>query len=212
MTVPNNQQQAESTIHDAPSNESEQPEKKRFWKNISIADRCALFIALALLVVNICTLVHLRDESRLAQRAWVGLHKGLHEPVEQNRALECYLSFTNVGQTPAMNVTGRYTVLPEKKGFDIESYVRKHAGASSTDIPSRGPIIPGQVFVILANSREKVSQEEASQINSRNRIVYIFGEITYKDIFGERHESKYCYIVDPNNEKLAVYGQYNKMN
>jgi hypothetical protein len=43
-------------------------------------------------------------------------------------------------------------------------------------------------------------------------LMIIFGAVTYRDIFGETHETRFGYMVNPSNEleRIPSYPSYNK--
>jgi len=196
-----------TTVQEGMSDNKRESPRKR---SINL-DRCALFVAVAALAVNCLVFAHIKKDSRLQHRAWLGVEKALHKPITAGEKIECELHFTNTGNTPAINVSAVYTVLSGTKDFDVVSYVESHTGRFDRGIPSRGPVPPNATVLVKALYGEAITEDTAAKVKNGKLVFYVFGDITYDDIFGERHQTRYCFIVDPATAGLRTYKEYNSM-
>ena len=203
------QQNVATTVEEGINDDKQEPTRK---PSIYF-DRCVLLVAVAALVVNFFVFLHIKKDSRLQHRAWMGLEKGLHQPIAAGAKIECRLRFTNTGKTPAIIVSAVYTVKAVSKNeiFDVVSYVNSHTGRVNYGIPSRGAIPPNATILIKALSEKEITEDAAAQVKNGKLVVYVFGDITYDDIFGERHQTRYCLIVEPATPDLRAYKEYNSM-
>lgn len=119
---------------------------------------------------------------RLQQRPWLVVYRARMQPPTPNKPFELYWVLENSGLSPALGVEVRSRVLmgrvPKTEDFD------------------RTP--SGPVFVLLPRisfeHTPKVLPMSAEQVRifQEGAIVYLFGKISYKDMFGEPHRTQFC--------------------
>lgn len=94
----------------------------------------------------------------------------------------------NTGLTPARNVAHRARAaimpFPLPSGFDFPL---------PDGAPSSGTLGSHQEFVVGATVESLVPDSEVESIKSgRDRCLYVWGTVTYEDIFGAKHFTNFC--------------------
>lgn len=158
----------------------------------------------------------MREASHLDSRAWVGISAASHQPVTIGRKIEFEFRFTNTGKTPALNVTAFHAVCHAAFGANIETFAAECERTGWQNIVSQRPIAPNAVAPISFDSMKlEVSEPLLEEIKSGKVIVYALGKLIYDDIFGRKHKTWYCFIIDPSKAHLVdhmhAYKEYNGM-
>lgn len=135
----------------------------------------------------------IQEQMRLDQRAWVGPRTFviLNPPLEANKPIEIGLEYSNLGKTPALNVSGfaqpgLYVSTTQlnfsKWGQPLEGERGAQFPGFSSHIVREFPAIPDPVFVDFLKEKS---------------FLYIYGNIEYDDIFGFHHWTHFClrYLV-----------------
>lgn len=144
-----------------------------------------------------------RDAFRKQLRAYLSLQLQSHIPenVERNFRHEVQLSVKNVGHTPAHGivVSGRLRVLqyPPTPQTDFSF----SAGAYET----RGHLVPQDSCYVRLWLEGFLSADENVAIRTRSGLaLYVFGKVTYKDIFDDSWYTNFCYVIqwDSNSQVL----------
>lgn len=137
-----------------------------------------------------------------AQRAWVGAIP----PVGVETAepgLTVTVGLKNFGQSPALHVAHNLHLRtqPCDQPFIPDAPPAKEPG-------SRGVLQPGQALaaVIVADPR---FIEQMPDIKLGSTSLYVFGEVTYGDIFGEHRETRFAYVLRPDLSAWEVLDAYN---
>jgi len=101
---------------------------------------------------------------------------------------EAQVQMSNVGQTPATRVRTNLIMdlSPEKERTEI--------GWPETEPYFETIVGNGRPFFLLA--RRLITAEEYTCIKQESLFVYVYGRVTYKDVFGAAHETKVCYVLD----------------
>jgi hypothetical protein len=157
-------------------------------------------------------LTHIEQASHLEQRAWVGLSRSTHKPIEPNEPIQGEFRFSNTGKTPATIISAGRTVCLRPPGFNIESIADiKETKEWMEDARSQGPLSPNAFIVLDFATSKKVDAPLKEQLEKGEICVYVIGRILYRDIFDRKHETRFCRIVDPKTERMIIAYQYNYM-
>lgn len=143
---------------------------------------------------------------RLDQRAWIGL-KGIRDlRIEVGKPPSGTLVFVNTGKTPALEAA-------------VSSYVeyvppgatpRPEAPGDSIDEVSLTVIHPNQEsWSVLRGSYLTWTDEMSDAVALRTGNLYVRARITYVDIFGVRHETRYCGVVARDLGSVGACGTGN---
>jgi hypothetical protein len=103
--------------------------------------------------------------------------------LRENHALETMIYLKNFGQTPA---------------YDVKSWVDMRVGnPNNPPFAQRLPfeqitmIGPGSKFII-GPDRISISAEVPNQIKNGTKVIFVWGETSYRDAFGHRWVYRYC--------------------
>lgn len=113
----------------------------------------------------------------------------------------------NTGNTPAHKVSYRANaaILPVQLPRDFEFPLTQDSIGGSV-------IGPNQFTELQAVVDEFVLDSQVSDIKyGKDRVLHIWGVVTYKDIFGEYRETRFCQAltwIGKGNDEI-VYGYYN---
>lgn len=136
------------------------------------------------------------DNSRLDQRAWVGV-KELHltEALTANKHIEFVVEVQNMGKTPGLNVTTR-TQFSMDPPIDLKSIDLLGVDLGNRVVPPGTESYPS--IVVFPGDRV-LTEEEVAVLKKRKTPLYLFGLITYEDIFGEFHRTRFCGVYRHND-------------
>ena len=80
-------------------------------------------------------------------------------------------------------------------------------------IPSVGVIPPNHTHSALVRFEGPVTRERVEGLKTRKLLLYLFGEVSYKDIFGKPHETQFCGIYNPATDtRFDICEQHNRAN
>jgi len=143
------------------------------------------------------------EQFQLDQRAWIGPEQIANE-LSTDKKTVTWIGFIlkNSGKTPALNVEYHcaintipvtYRVLPP-----TSSYTFHYLGESKkSPIGSRGVIQPNMTVTI--GPQNIPTAEEISAVRNGTKLEYMYGMVTYDDIFKQRRRTaKFCVYFDPD--------------
>jgi hypothetical protein len=149
-------------------------------------------------------------------RAYITL--GLGGVVPQNRdtgyRYEVRMTVQNVGNTPANNVAfNLYTdllLVPLPADFKIPAFDLAKAGGTTT-------VGPHQNWFATAVAPRIYSDDEENELKTGSKkLLYVFGTVTYEDVFGVTRYNKICQLIlwmaDGKTSSVRNYGTYNESN
>jgi hypothetical protein len=146
------------------------------------------------------------EAMRLQQRAWVFVTDIRAGDLLPGKPVSISMGFKNTGKTPARNVQIATQVDPLPRGHAPEPRLDKAY--------NRGIIPPeGSVFVNIGNGRshtQPLTQEELQAIASGDLVVWVYGTLTYDDVFEVRQATMFCYRLQPDGRTFAVAEIYNE--
>lgn len=129
----------------------------------------------------------MQRERILDQRAWVAPFEMITESEDSivTNSTVIFLKFRNTGKTPALNVSEVH-----------------HSSMNLNDIPTNKPVIPPATFLLAPDGVFWIKTERfpnqliAAIKNGWAQPMYVYGEITYDDIFGNHHWTEFCWGVE----------------
>ena len=120
------------------------------------------------------------DSFHLDQRAWLGATE-VATPTElhEGTILNPTISIVNSGKTPALNVVQRagYRIVKSGDLFDPAHEV------NACHPFRQGVIQPGARRMLSIGAFGAISRQRATELSSGEYRLYLFGEITYNDVF-----------------------------
>jgi hypothetical protein len=160
-----------------------------------VLESVAVVAALAVLVVYGLQLSVMQHQLRLDQRAWIGFVLPSNFPLD-GEVTPATLQVTNFGKTPARQVEGNIIATLMMKiqepSFDYSvghPHNRFYAGA----------VFPNSPFPVTINvQRYEGTPKIISPADLRKELetgqsyIVFYGEITYEDVFGKKHWTRFC--------------------
>lgn len=150
--------------------------------------------------------IHLtQDAMRLEQRAWVFVTETRVGELQAGKPLSVIIGFKNTGRTPARNVQIATCIDALPKGQVPEPNLEK--------TQSRGIIPPGgTLFVTIGTGRknaEGVTEKGLQTILAGELVVWVYGTVTYEDVFETRQATMFCYMLQPDGKTFGAADMYN---
>lgn len=156
------------------------------------------------------------DAFRLDTRPWVG-HSDIVLPREANGLAMNMIKMGNLpvfstklhnyGRSPAMSVELRLgSHITKSSDKFIATYGKRPATSSKSAIwpgafGTTGPAFP---------SVTPLTEEQVTLIKSGELIIYYYGEVSYKDIFGKRHVTTFCTYLSSRHGGMSDCHSYNE--
>jgi hypothetical protein len=140
--------------------------------------------------------------SRLEQRAWVGVVSIVPPDLRPKSDFFLSLQAVNSGHTPALNFRSLTVLHSLKKTEEFKPIYAPIQGTESNRViqPSEG--------VTLNTRTYELTQEQIDWIKNGNYILYVYGKMSYDDIFHQRHHTTFCKVV-LSNVLVEDCGTYN---
>ena len=153
------------------------------------------------------SVVQAREISRLDQRAWVAATvMTMTGKPEVDKSFTVDVLVRNSGKTFAKKVTIRTHIRAVPKGSEPDFKGENMTPASVALLPPSGE------YISATTSDQALSQGSIDQVKSGDTVVFVFGEITYDDIFGCPHWTKFCSVLKPVDWAYTVYKKENDAN
>lgn len=113
--------------------------------------------------------------------------------------------FKNVGQTPSFKtkITAAINLYP-KNFTNTPDY---------GDTPKESvelSISKDLTYKYTAESFRPFYEEEIRKVLAGELFFYLYGQVDYRDIFGDKHRTKFCFIL--NNPHIVGFNHYEKHN
>jgi hypothetical protein len=148
-----------------------------------------------------------KASTRLDQRAWVSAMEVVGTPTIGS-PLEIQVNIQNFGKTFAYELKTVGAVYEQKRGIlssfgslgsDQPPYDAEIEKVGGTGDGSRSLLPPtgsSSISLRVPLRKEPVDEEYLSRIKAGTIKIYVFGKLTYRDVFGEPHWLTYCYWLD----------------
>jgi hypothetical protein len=135
------------------------------------------------------------------QRAWIGVIVG-RGPITNQQPITMPIRLINTGKTPALRVHGPIVVNllreDEEPDFNYTSGHHPHYTVAGQDILTNLPqdlpfaVLPGHVEPSEPITQILVTEKIKKQIERGELYIVVHGEITYDDVFGVTHWTRFC--------------------
>ncbi|MEX1108438.1 MAG: hypothetical protein WEC00_05955 [Dongiaceae bacterium] len=175
----------------------------------SIAESARSATAMELAVQNtVDNAAAFKRLSKQQMRAYVSIVVGgaLYQESAKNLPFVAMPQMLNTGHTPAHRVAfvanARILPVPISDDFDFPLPGNKVGGAV---------LGPQQTFKITVPTTEFCNDTEVEHIKAGNRrALCVWGKITYEDVFGDEHFTKFCQIITWLGDGTTINGGYHK--
>jgi hypothetical protein len=161
------------------------------------------------------------EQNRLDQRAWVGPVQvedtrtkdaaGNAVFVTEGSASQFIVRIKNTGKTPAMNVLMQISDLisggnpPPEFSEKMAKYETEGIGPES-----RSVMQPQQETGFPTSGRIIYTHDLIEMVKSSKAKIWVYGKITYNDVFRRPHKTIFCMELSPDLERLSQCKEYNE--
>jgi hypothetical protein len=146
------------------------------------------------------------ETSRIDQRAWVGPTGNVSLNLKPNEQVKFRIFLTNRGKTPALHLhsdmTGKSILTKTPITFTYPPF-------APDALISESAVQPGEQFLMDSVGNPILEQSQIDAIKRGEVTLYIYGKLLYQDIFGEKHHTTFCYVIDRNLTDAKHCHQYN---
>lgn len=138
---------------------------------------------------------------RLDQRAWVGVTEYPQPELKAGRVAYT-VAIKNVGKTPALKILPNlsFDLVPEGKGFS-PTYEGERRSCSMLQ--------PGMTLAVPTAATLMLEEDQVEFLKSGRLTLYLYGKISYEDVFDRAYCSTFCVFYDRNME-IQSCNYYNK--
>lgn len=153
------------------------------------------------------------ETSRRDQRAWVGPIDIIH-PSHKDGSRTVFVKegdrptfgviVTNSGKTPALKVTPLQRMVVS---FTKEPLIIRYNQPRTK--PSIGVLQPNAKLLLETDKTEPFTKEIISRLESGQVTLYVFGIITYEDIFKRSHKTTFCMYMSSDLSSMKICETYN---
>lgn len=147
-----------------------------------------------------------RQASMLDQRAWVGIKHFRMKTFEVNKPVEVEIILTNSGKTFARKV-----VLVAHKAIgrrDVVVSFDEMDKVLATKPEKPNVLFPNLEVGITTHTSFDLNETQHTEIRNRTHIFYIFGHISYVDVFDRGHVTEFCGMYDVTERDLHLCDQH----
>jgi hypothetical protein len=118
-------------------------------------------------------------------RAYV--HVAEVKVIDDDNLITYYMEIRNFGQTPAHNVSLRY-------GIALKDYPLTAVLDLPKDLKSISAVVPPQVAIhVNFTPPQPLGPNRRNRLSQRTAAIYVFGTITYDDVFQKRRIAEFRY-------------------
>ncbi len=137
------------------------------------------------------TVETMKDTAQRQLRAYVGIESITINKFGDSDVPEVHIIFKNTGLTPAyINIKTTRTAILMRE-FPISGDFPDFPPINSSIQSSQSVIGAGGVVQSIAPTARPLSDAENSSVRDGTGAIYVFGEITYKDVFGISRFTKF---------------------
>jgi hypothetical protein len=209
--IPNPQEVTTSHAERVHENE-DNGQRNVLLKGVSKAEKFAIAFGIAAICMNFLILWYARSDVRLDERAWVGLSRATYKTIAPDQKIEAELEFMNSGKTPALDIMFCGELNWQGTDSNRETFMASLAKKEWLDPASKGALAPNAPMLISVRSKYLGEADIiAKGIKDGSCHVYLAGRLTYRDIFGQKHETWFCHTISPMTDRLTPDGPYNGM-
>jgi hypothetical protein len=139
-------------------------------------------------------------------RAWIGPTKMVLQEMRAAEPIRIVISIHNSGNTPALRVAVNYIAHASDIPLDIDQYA-EHPIEKSEGRPATFTLFPHATMNLVAatGSTDALGVES---VGNGKKLLYVFGTITYFDVFDAKHHTRFCGLYVPTMKNFGVCGSY----
>lgn len=151
-----------------------------------------------------------RENTRLEQRAWVAPTEAVQPTIKEGAYVHFSMWITNTGKTPARRCVSDigYKTLGPGEAFDPSKHVRY----KRVEDPGVIVLFPGTRFSVPVTGDVLLSEATVAALKAGGIVIHLYGRIAYDDVFGQRHTTTYCNVLETDLKNLKACATYNDAN
>jgi hypothetical protein len=148
------------------------------------------------------------ESSHNDQRAWIAIESMAVTLLEADKPLKTEVKIINTGKTIAVDVQSTGAVQTSLAPLDVDKFLE--AKKTPTDGP--GEVLFQNIDVTIpAETSTPLTSQQVEAIKTRQMLVYLCGDVHYKDIFKKPHTTQYCGIYVPATNKFEACHQHKQV-
>lgn len=154
----------------------------------------AVFVGATVVIYIILTCLTAKT-MRVDQRAWVGFSEIESYVLEDGKPFAITIPLKNTGKTPAIKASAGLAPTIDKTGNrpDGDTVLARWMGTPGVVL-----LLPGQnqemhTGLHLQSADGGLPEGTLDKLKSQEMTIWVFGKVTYADIFGFQHWTRYCY-------------------
>jgi hypothetical protein len=147
------------------------------------------------------------EQARLDQRAWVGFVGMGNFEVKSGVPLPVFsIQVKNNGKTPALQFASHVMIRTFQKNEQFQPLFTAPNTPASIDVLQPNM----EVLLNTATGNAIVTDIDIARLHAKEVTLYVFGLLTYTDVFKRLHQTTFCVYVDPLSLKsVLTCGTYN---
>lgn len=145
------------------------------------------------------------NQFRLEQRAWVGVLGVTNLKFSANEPASFSVMATNSGKTPALHVK---QIITGKSRPSNERFIFQYG--PPVGLESETVIQPGMQVMFNTAPGDPLPQLAIDDIKSGKTVMRLHGRIHYDDVFGQKHQTTFCFILKPDLATTQWCSDYNE--
>jgi hypothetical protein len=138
--------------------------------------------------------------ARLDLRAWVATVSARSPPPSSKEKLVIQVLIKNTGKTFARDVT-----ISQCMQLVPNENEPKFEREEGMNVVKGMLLMPNGDYTMTLDVKDQWSEEWIDSFKSGKWGICVFGIITYYDIFGIDHWTKFCYMLDPRNWLWSIH-------
>lgn len=186
--------------HNQEKKENPQDKALRITANATV--RMAIFTCL-LFATSVFTALILKDqrnEMRVDQRAWLSV-SDISTKWNGKSPDSFIVTVINKGKTPALKVSGR---IAKCDSLTTIEGVLDNADTKQ-EVKDYGMVAPGEEIYVFV----PISTDEIKRVRKGGEF-FISGKITYRDIYGDEHWTRFCRSPHSDFNSFTIRGEHNQ--
>ena len=183
------------------------PQKKNLFEWI------AIIISLCAFTVSLIALIKSVEGTKISNRPFVIIEPpkmySFPDFVENKEVnfSQVFFNVKNIGNTPAYNVHLKTCLEVYDSNFSSNPFFQNNDSEFNTtlvkDVNYQLEVYPYREF----------STTEVNDLISEKKYIYVYGMITYSDVFDDTHITKFCYrLVEIGFNGFKLYSSFNSAN
>jgi hypothetical protein len=131
--------------------------------------------------------------AKLDQRAWIGLSHMTVEPLKAGSSVKGSVTFVNSGRTPAKDASPLIHMKYSRATAGEENELLQWSNDGATPKLIFGAVYPGvPVGSVVGGDNQVKVLDEADLTQIASGYTYIWGEVSYTDMFDAPHRMEFC--------------------